>query len=456
MPTFIKSLQRIWRRLLAKETTDNQDNVVIATSPAPLSAAAVKMQDLRAQINILLQDLNLCGIVDFPTNPYYDYTRSIIGYYQLHGSSRQSLTTIWLGARGVHPADEHDLYDKFVLCVSKLDTILKAHFEEHPEKMYASPRLPYPTNIHFCSDYPNVWRHYRPLYDRVIAIGPQAYINHSVLLLLGSLTSDSSEHLDFYNNGDMYDPVNIELLSDWVINSQTIVPRVVKVALWLSLDYQYYFCLGDLFSAKLDHYLMTDFTDELRKYAFDEQYSLFLRHYILKFSCYTFGSIDRFHSYQPPIKEIQRCFYIKHPVFYPWYIFSGLFDEKSSETKDLDISNNDMQPNHDQDASSELFTLDSNLDSSLNPRFNFDQGFFDRLKAETQLLLPNMTRLEYLLWINRSNSNDNYPFYNELIVWLRSKGFEFEGDDPLGLRYLVDQWKDVKHMPDWWNKAPKS
>ncbi len=440
MTTFIKTIQRIWRRLLAKETTDNQDNVVIATSPAPLSEAAVKMLDLRAQINILLQDLNPCGIVDFPTNAYYDYTRSIIGYYQLHGSSRQSLTTIWLGSRGVHPADEHDLFSNFMLCVNKLDTILKAHFEEHPEKMYASPRLPYPTNIHFCSDFRLVEQHYQSLFDQLVLSSPMCFVNHGSRLLLTTLVAYTSETNDMWWKADSHVEDSDRLLEDWLLAPGVLWPRVVKVGLRLSIDIHHLCGMGYGFSAEFDAYLISTFMDELRDFIADDKISLFLREFIFFQSYCAILEIPRLQSYHVLLEPVMRDFYFKHPIFYPNYVRRRLFDNLRPVDHVLDPASDGSYP-------AELIMTLTTTGIHHKP----DQAFFERLKAEAQLLRPGMKVLDYLFWIFDLNYDDNYPQYDELVLWLRKQGFEFEGDDPLGLKDLADQWKDVNHRSAFFN-----
>ena len=79
--------------------------------------------------------------------------------------------------------------------------------------------------------------------------------------------------------------------------------------------------------------------------------------------------------------------------------------------------------------------------------YSFDPGFFDRLKEEAQLLRPGMKVLDYLLWYGEHNYRGRQAEYDHFIVWLRDHGFEFEGDDPLGLKDLADQWKNVNQSP---------
>lgn len=290
--------------------------------------------------------------------------------------------------------------------------------------------MPYPTNIHFCSDFAEVWRHYRSVYNRIDVNGPSSYINHASSLLLVTLITNPRDPNRSWIVGNMYELGSINKMEQWLLDNRTCIPRVVKATFWLACDVLYGHASGHHFTETFYRYLETDYLAELRKFVIDEKHSIFLQNFMLEYAGISFGSNERVRKISYLVFAMHREFHILHPIFFPYWINIRDMGQK------IDFKSRFQNP-----VSNPSIDDISEVAIQASVSYELDADFFERLKSEAKLLKSGMSVLDYLFWMGQYHFEDNYPCYTELVIWFRDHGFEFEGDDPLGLRHLISEWR---------------
>ena len=413
------------------------------------------MKHLTAQIDQLLRDFNPIGLDDLPEDEYDFYTPQIIRDFKLRGTSKHRITAICLDICGLYPAENHLLYAEFIFYSDKIDALLKAYYEGNPPGKPIRHTNPYPQHIHFCSDYNQVWWHYRSLRERFDEGDPKSYIGFTHNLLLASLLTEHITLDKGYIQGGIERKYTVADIEAWLLDYTLMIPRAIRVSLWLSLDIVCGDASGYFYSEEMYEYLLTDYLPELQQYVLKEQHNVFLSNYMLNYARWQFGYVERLWPALPFLDEIRRDFYVLNPIFFPYYMdddFMGL--EVDFEAR---IANTHSKKTFFQKQSDKVKSLAKAILGIKPPKpapkiYQFDAGFFDRLREQAKLLRPSMKVLDYLLWYGEHRYQGKQAQYDQFVIWLRDHGFEFDGDDPLGLKDLADQWKDVNQSPVYTSK----
>ena len=430
------------------------------------------IESISKQVTLLVREFNIIDVEDVPADEYESYTPEIIQDFRLRGTVRPYLAKLCDYILGILPEENKLLYKDYIIYSDKIDALLKAYFEgdnPRPKRLHA---VPYPSNIHFCTDYDYVWHHYRPLFERIDLFDSESYIGHSLNLFLFALLTDRSKSDEQWVPAALHDLGTTSSIEEWLLDERPATPRVLRVTCWLVMEVEFGTCIGDFISPAFYQYLYSDYLKELRQFVLDERKSIFLRNFVIVFAGCAFGSIKELNDYSYLITEIRQTFHMMHPIFYPNYI--NWPDDYMGKEVDFKAMHLQFRQNHKDEIQAlkvasqpqqiglwgrflyimglkikdqKLTQTNTKIALSKGSRkhypdnYNFDPLFFNRLKTQAQLLGPGMKVLDYLLWMSTCYYDSTYPQYDQFVTWLRDHGFEFEGDDPLGLRHLISGWR---------------